>query len=286
MHARGIALVLSLTLIVWVSGVPLLFHAEAAQLIELSDTLSTSKPGLGSDHTIRFTTPSGIPADGSTMTITLPTGFDMSTIGEDDIDIADDGIELTTGSVCGAVQASVATSTQAISITICAGGGGAIAALSAVMVKIGTHATNSGVGAHRIINHVNSGSYELGIAGTITDQGYTRLVIVESVTVTGAVDTYLDFSIGGVDAGEGVNADVTLTTGTTTATTVPFGELQPLNEYVMAQDLFVTTNAVSGFTVTVEASGDLQSTSGATIDSYTDEPGRVRRWCGLHPRRL
>jgi hypothetical protein len=70
-----------------------------------------------------------------------------------------------------------------------------------------------------------------------------------------------------------VNGDATQTIGTTTATSVPFGTVQPTLEYVLAQDLSVTTNAVNGFAVTVEAASDLLSTSGATIDSFQNGTG-------------
>ncbi len=247
-----------------------ILRAHAAQLQTLTDTLSTSKPGVGANHTIRFTTPTGVPADNSTIEITLPSGFDMSTIGEDDIDIADDGADLTTALTCGAVQAAVSTSTQTITLQICSGGGGAIGAGSVVTIEVGTHATSSGTGVQQIINHATAGSYELVIAGSMADEGSTVLVIVDPVTVTGEVATYFDFSINGVDAGQVVNADATQTFSTTTATSVPFGTAAPSTEYVLAQDLAVTTNAVNGFMVTVEASGELQSSSGATINSFSD----------------
>ena len=38
-----------------------------------------------------------------------------------------------------------------------------------------------------------------------------------------------------------------------------FGTVTPGTEYVLAQDLSVTTNSVNGFSVTVTAEGDLAS---------------------------
>jgi hypothetical protein len=261
-------------LFLWATGLPAFIHtARAEQLELLSDTLTTSVPGVGADHTLSFTTPTGIVADGSTIEITMPNGFGMTTIGEDDIDIADDGIDLTTGSTCGSVQAAIATSSQTIAIELCNGGGGAIAAGSTITIEIGTNATSFGTGIHRVTNHATPGDYALVIAGTMADEGETRLVIVEGVRVTGAVNTYLSFAVNGVDAGESVNADLTPTSGTTTATSVPFGIVSPDTEYVLAQDLVATTNAVNGFMVTVEARADLTSGSGATINSFADGSG-------------
>jgi len=268
------AAVLIVSILAWAAGLPgALLRAEAAQLAQVSDTISTSKPGVVADHTIAFTTPTGVPADGSTIEITIPSGFDMSLIGEDDIDIADDGADLTTDTSCGAVNAAVSTSSQTITIEICSGGGGAIAAASTVTIEIGANATSSGTGANQITNHASEGNYELGIAGTMADEGYTRLVIIQSVVVTGEVEPSLTLVIEGVNAGQPVNADATVTTGTTTATTVPFGSVQPSTEYVMAQNIRVSTNAESGFTVTVETSSDLESSTSATIDAFVDGSG-------------
>ena len=281
--SRGLALqswhlyvapVLIVSMLFWALGLPGWLHtANAAQLTTLSDTLSTSQPNTASNHTIQFTTPSGVAADGSTITVTLPSGFGMGSVGEDDVDIADDGVDLTTAGVCGATNAAVTVASQTITIEICSGGGGAIAASSVVTIEIGDNATASGLGANQVTNHATEGSYELAIGGTMADEGYTQLVIIESVLVTGEVETYFEFSIAGVDEGETVNADATQTFATTTATTVPFGTVSPSTEYVLAQDLAVTTNAGDGFTVTVEASTDLTATNGATIDSFTDGTG-------------
>ncbi|RUM61756.1 MAG: hypothetical protein DSZ03_07970, partial [Sulfurimonas sp.] len=92
--------------------------------------------------------------------------------------------------------------------------GGAIAAGSTVTVEVGTNATASGTGAHQIVNHASEGSYELGLGGTMTDSGYTRIAIVETVTVTGSVETYLSFSVTGVGAAQTVNGDTTQTFST------------------------------------------------------------------------
>ncbi len=269
-----VSVVLIFSILIWALGLPGMFlHVEAAQLDTLSDTLSTSKPGTVSDHTIQFDTPTGVPADGTTIEINVPTGFDMSFIGEDDIDIMDDGVDLTTADACGSVNAAVSTSSQTITIEICNGGGGAIDAASTVVIEIGQNATSSGNGSNQITNHVSEGNYELGITGTMEDIGYTRLAIIKSITVTGDVDNYFEFHILGVDANETVNTDATATFATTTATSVPFGTVEPATEYVLAQDITVSTNAVNGFMVSVFADGDLEASSGATINSFIDGVG-------------
>ena len=62
------------------------------------------------------------------MAVTFPTDFDTSTLTEDDVDVADDGVDLTTAATCaGSEQTSVAIGGDVVTATICAGDGGSIA---------------------------------------------------------------------------------------------------------------------------------------------------------------
>lgn len=266
--------VLIVSILFWAFGLPgMLLHAEASQLTSVRDILSTTKPGVSANHILRFGTPTGVPADGSTIEVDIPAGFDVSTITEDDVDVTDDGVDLTTDTVCGAVQAAVSVSGQKIIIEICTGGGGAIAATSVIEVEIGLQATFSGAGAHQITNHINVGEYAVGIGGTMEDEGFTRIVIMDTVEVSGVVENFLDFEIAGVGPNKSVNADAILTFASTTATSMPFGLVTPSTEYVLAQDLSVSTNSKNGFMVTVFTEGDLVSTTGASINSFADGTG-------------
>jgi hypothetical protein len=247
-----------------------MLRVEAAQVSNFSDTLSSSIPGVASDHTLRFTTPNAMYDDGSTVTVTFPGGFDVSSITEDDVDIEDDGVDLTTDTTCGAVNAAVTLASQTLTIEMCNGGGVTIATSSVVVIKVGENATDSGAGANQVVNHVTPESYVLDLGGTMGNTGSTRIVILDDVTVSGSVNGYFIFSVDGVDAGQTVNADANTTFATSTATSVPFGLVQPNTNYVLAQDVAVTTNSESGFTVTVFADGNLQSVTGATINSFND----------------
>lgn len=269
------AAVLIVAVLAWATGLAGFFirNAQAAPLTNLTDTLSTSAPGSGANHTIRFTTPTGIPATGQNLAITFPSGFDVSSITENDVDIADDGVDLTTAPSCGASQAGVNITGQTITIEICGGGGGAIGASSVVTVEVGTNATSSGTGVNKITNHSVTGSYELSVVTSPGDTGYTRIVVLDQVSVSAAVDGSFSFTIAGVNAGQSVNGDAVTTVATTTATSVPFGSVQPNTPRVLAQDISVLTNSTNGFMVTVNANGDLTSVTGATINSFTDGTG-------------
>jgi hypothetical protein len=217
-----------------------------------------------------FTNTQAVYADGSTIEVIFPSGFGVGSITEDDVDIEDDGVDLSTDTVCGAVNAAVTLASQTLTIEICNAGGGTIATSSVVTIKVGQNAIDSGSGSNRITNNGTAGSYVLSLGGTAELTGDTHIVVVDQVQVSGNVTGSLIFSISGVDAGQTVNGDATATFSTTTATSVAFGVVEPNTNYVLAQDLAVTTNSTNGFTVTVNALTDLQSNNGATIDSFID----------------
>ncbi|NBV76676.1 hypothetical protein EBR66_00710 [bacterium] len=105
------------------------------------------------------------------------------------------------------------------------------------------------------------------IGGTQDNSGETRVAILSNVTVTASVDTSFTFTVAGVASGASVNGD---TTSTTTATAIGFGTLVPTVPVIAAQDLTVTTNAVNGFSVTVQEDQNLTSANGADIDLFKD----------------
>ncbi len=245
--------------------------AHGAQLTTISDTLADSDVSSLSNHTFLFTTPTGV-ALGENITLTFPTGgagFSFPSLTEDDVDIADDGVEHTTAADCtGSEKASVAWGSPTLTITICAGDGGAIAAGSVIRIKIGTNATSSGTGANRITNGATPGTRTIAIDGSMVDSGNALVAVIDDVDVSAAVNESFTFTISAVASAGSVNGDTTNIT--TTSTTVPFGVVAPDTTYIAAQLLAVTTNATNGFTVTVQANQTLTSGNGADIDLYKD----------------
>lgn len=146
-------------------------RVNAATVTSANDYVTTLKVSVPANHEVLFTTPSGI-SEGQTVTLTFDPGFTTSSIVENDVDIADDGVELTTATSCaGSEQASVSIGSNIITITICAGDGGAIASSSIVRVRIGTNATNSGVGVNRITNPSTAANHFVTVGGTFGDAG-------------------------------------------------------------------------------------------------------------------
>ncbi|MFH1253366.1 MAG: fibronectin type III domain-containing protein [Candidatus Uhrbacteria bacterium] len=165
-----IAVALSATLIAAVS-------VQAATVTSADDTPSTLENGAAANHSLLFTTPSGV-NEGKNITISFATDFDSSLITENDIDLEDDDIDLTTASDCsGSEKASIIIVADVISITVCPGDGGAIAAASEITIEIGTNATASGTGGQQIINPAAEGTYYISIAGSFGDSGSIALPI-------------------------------------------------------------------------------------------------------------
>ncbi len=127
-----------------------------------------------------------------------------------------------------------------------------------------------------IKNPSNSGTYYVWLntynntdcSTDPVDNGVVAFAIVEAVTVSAKVLETLTFSVNGV------SADNCPTTGgtkrTSTATTVPFGTVDPDSFYDSCQDLRVGTNAGNGYDVTVGETDQLKSDSYQINDGNCD----------------
>ena len=265
---QAVAILVGTAVLLWSTGVPTLFRfAEAASVIDASDTLSNSAPDSGSNHTLAFTTPNGM-AIGQTIELTFPAGFDLSGLNEDDVDIDVNTSPEATAASAGAGVWGVSTSSNTITFTTPTDAG--LASSTDIVIRIGTNAVDSGVGDTQIINPSATTSYAIDIGGTMPDAGQVRVAIVDQVTVSASIEATLTFTVSGVNANQPVNGSPTTTAATTTSVALPFGTLTVDESRTLAQDLTVTTNADNGYTVTVEQTSDLQSTTGATIDGFID----------------
>jgi hypothetical protein len=247
--------------------------AHAENVVEFSDTLSDSDLGVDATHTIQFELVNAVTA-GETMTLQFDPvdddyDFDLSALVFGDIAITavSGGTinQVANVGACGVPTNQIYVSdvnavTDYIELTMCSSD--SIVAGTVVQVVVGN--------TNYIANPAATDSYVIRLGGTMTDSGDTRVAIIDDVTVTAEVDTIFTFTIEAVDAGVTVNNDATVTSGTTTATSVPFGTLAPNVPKLMAQELRVDTNAYNGFAVTVEANQTLTAGNGATIDEFVD----------------
>lgn len=270
---QAVAMTVGIALFLWSIGVPTLFRlAEAASITSASDTLSSSAPSTVSNHTIAFTSPNGMVAS-TTMTITFPAGFSLPAMAFDDVDVNASGSPQTLAAVNGSGTWGATFSGQVL--TLVSPDNVPQASSTAFVIRIGTNATTGVTGDAQITNPAATTSHQINIDGTMTDSGQVRVAIIDSVVVSASVNTSLTFSVSGVNSGQTVNGSPTTTIATSTATTLPFGTLPVGTSRTLAHDLSVATNATVGYTVTVEQTGALQSTTGATIDGFIDGSNTV-----------
>lgn len=162
---------------VFFTAVIVVAQTNAATVTKANDYISTLVAGQSANHKLVFTTLNGV-LEGQNIQLTFSSAFDTSSITEDDVDLYDDGSVLTTAVDCsGAENASVAVAADVVTITICSGDGGAIAALSEVTIDIGNQASSSGTGLNQIINPASVGTYFISIGGTFEDSGSIALPI-------------------------------------------------------------------------------------------------------------
>ncbi len=273
---RGIAMVTMLALLAWALGLPAwINNANAANVSQFRDTISDSDLGVDAVHTLRFTLTDTIAAS-ETLRITFdPTGqlFNLTDLAMGDVVMtAVSGGTINQVAAVGSCNGTanqiymsdISDVTDYIELTVCATD--SITAGTVVQMVVGG-------AVNKINNPAVANSYVIRIGGTTTNEGDTRVAIIDDVTVTAAVDTVFTFSINAVDAGRTINDDVTVTSGTSTATTVPFGIIAPNTPKLMAQELRVDTNAYNGFSVTVFANQTLTAGNTATIDEFKDGAG-------------
>ncbi|OGG67406.1 hypothetical protein A3I99_01845 [Candidatus Kaiserbacteria bacterium RIFCSPLOWO2_02_FULL_45_11b] len=222
--------------------------AQAANLTFISDTLTDSSPSAQSGHDISFTIATGSAlVNTEDISITFPSGFTTvasTTVG--DITVTVDG------------GADTATNFSAVGQVVSFDG---IDATQGQVVRIV-------IAADAITNPASPQSYEIVVqlANADSDTGRPRVAIVQNVTVSAVVETTFVFTVNSTASSTAINGETT--TGSTTATTIPFGVLQADTEYTLGQQLTVQTNAANGFVVTVEQDGNLESSTGADIDGF------------------
>jgi hypothetical protein len=262
---KTIAIIADLSITLWSLGLGSLHFADAANLTSVSDTLTDSAPSAASNHTIVFTTPTGVVA-GESITIDFGANFNTSSIGVEDIDFASttDYVLTLDGNQAGE-EWGVATTASTITLTSV---DASLGANATVTIKIGTHATFGSTGDTQISNPAAEGAYDIDITAGASDSGTARVAIISSVQVTAAVDTIFTFTVSGVGADQAVNGATT--TGAASTTSIPFGSLTSGNATTTAQDLTVNTNAANGYVVTMQIDQPLQSSTGADIDGFVE----------------
>lgn len=221
---------------------------SAANLTAMKDTLSSESASTVANHTIQFTTPTGV-ASGATIILTfdnstsVPAGLDYT-----DIDLADDGVDVTLAAApSGATWGVVRTSSTVITFT---NGTTVVAGTSVITIEIGTHATTGTTGDQQITNG-SAGTTLLSVTGSFTDTGTMGLPIISDsvVAINALVTPSISFAV----------SDNTIYFGNLKASgsscwaqgTDPGAVTCPTVVETEALNLTAGTNAASGYVITV-----------------------------------
>jgi len=233
-------------------------RTESASLTSMSDTMSRLKvsvsPVVKSNHTIVFTTPSGVAAL-QKIKVTFPSGFasGLNSVAYGDMDLLDGASDLTLAANCATTTWGASVSVRTITFTSCTG---TIAAGHVVTIKIGTNATG---GVNQITNPGVSGTNTINLEVTTSgdvdvDTGSLAVAIMDEdqITVTATVNPTISSVLSG--AGYPICA---------------LGTLSSSAISVCTYKNRVNTNATSGYTSTIVADGALRSGT----HNITDEDG-------------
>ena len=254
----AIAFALVISLVTWGVMLRVITTAHAGALTSVSDTLSESRPGLGANHTIVFTNPSStIAAQTIAYTFDPNTSLFGNIVNVTPSDVTSTGMTITgTSCVNGGTNVSMATSSNALTFTVC---GGATIASGTITLRV----LNT-----KITNPTSTGSYVIRIAAG-TNSADTRVAIVNGVNVTAAVATTFTFTVSGLPTSTVLGNGAT-TTNASASSTLPFGTIAPNSHAELAQQLNVSTNAANGFAVTVHEDQDMTSVTGNSIHLFKD----------------
>jgi len=151
-------------------------QADAALVSSFSDVLSSQNISTAANHTIKFTTPSGISA-GQSFSLAFASGFNIGSVDYTDIDLEDDGVDLSLANTASGSTWGVSFSGNTLTIT---SGTGSIAAGSIVTIEIGTNATSQTAGDQQITNPGTAGSYVIRLSGSFGDTGGLAVAILDN----------------------------------------------------------------------------------------------------------
>ena len=234
-------------------------HA-AATITGLSDTLTRTKTGQLSSHTIAFTlsqTDEMVPnttitldfhEDDSGFTVngasTVVTDFDFR-IGSTDTTIYSD---CSGHSGTSDISESVNDSTGVVTFTACSSFNSSAAA---VVIKYGTAASIGGSGVNRVTNPA-AGSKTIDVGGTIGETGKLAVVITseDQLSVSANVDPTLAFTMTPTTLTFGIlsTANIRYADNSAGLTTIPAQAATPL--------LTASTNGASGVLISVYDAGN------------------------------
>jgi hypothetical protein len=262
--------ILSFSLIIF-SFLPLTQIALAASITSLSDTMSRLKASTASNHEIKFVTPSGVQAT-ETIILTFSAGFTgVTDIVHGDIDFAEgDSNNCSTATFTEKTLAASASGATwgadgdgATTVTLTSDTG-TVTADRCVRIRIGTNAVSQSTGVHQISNGAAAAADIVTISGTFGDSGILSVEIItdDQVVISAIVEPTLTFTV----TDNTIFFGILKSSGTScwAQGTDPGNVTCPTTTETGAHDLTASTNATSGYVITMTGS-TLTSASSDTI---------------------
>lgn len=155
---------------------------------------------ISADHTISFVLAANVAA-ADTIVVTFPTGFGLTGINHEDIDMSGSIIgEVILGATASLTTWGATVSGQVLTFT---SGTGTLTSGETITIEIGRHATAGFIGTRQISNPTTVGLYEITIETrtglTVNQDAKIAVYIVsdDSVVVKATVDPILSFAIQG-----------------------------------------------------------------------------------------
>jgi len=228
-------------------------RTSAAGLSTLSDSMSRLQKSVDSNHTITFTTPTGVAA-GQTMTVAFPSDFSTTGVDNTDIDVSAAGGDLTLAAVANLGTWGAAfggTGNRTLTIT---SGTGTITGASIIVIKIGTNASVGSTGDQAINNATAAAGSKMTItAGNGADSGDIGLVVLDSdqINVTAITDPMISLTISDQAIGFSSFVGTNVRYATADAAGSAAGQGAGLPTQLTAD-----TNAGNGLTISVLSEGN------------------------------
>lgn len=212
---------------------------QAAGLDSVKDVITDSDlDAIDVTHTITFDMKNAL-ALGEIVTVTFADEFTLDQVS--DVTCPSDA---TAGLALQVVTCTVVTPLVATALVI-------------EVLNVDNPTTGNGAGSYSV-----TVSTDNAIEAESTE---TLVYIIDDVTMSAHVDATLTFGVTLLAAATSING--TNTTVESTATTIPFGDLALDTPAIVGQRLNVTTNAGSGYTVTVQQTADMVSAAGDDINA-------------------
>ncbi len=242
-------------------------NAEAT-LASVKDTLSDSRFGTASDHTIAFTIKAGALTDSDTIQVAFEADFNVASVVFADIDIADDSDDYTLdeGACVDDELGVTGIGTSTITFTLCTGT--TIADEEPITIEIGSVAGGTAHITNPATATCGTGDDSNVCSVTVTtsdESGAARVAMLAGVGVTGTVEEYLTFSCDDYAVGFG-----TWTGGATDDTWATKNAAGDTSSNSSPFQLTVSSNGGGGVSVTARSTGDGTTNAGLYCSSTTE----------------